>query len=87
MVLLLAHPCESTEPVRYVNLPEEYVISLACLVNWEYSVTTTTGSGSSQSQTLDACSSSMPILFLNVFLWFALWFVAAWIVMLATQSC
>jgi hypothetical protein len=62
-------------------------IYLACLVNWQYTVEQDNGNGVLQSQTVDACVDSTGILILNVFLWFAVWFVATWLVMLSTQTC
>ena len=62
-------------------------MSVACLINWQYSVDAVTAGGTHQSQTVDACVNSPLVTLLNVFLWFTIWFVATWFVLLSTQMC
>ena len=87
ILLLLASPVTAQSPsgMSWFDFLLYYVV--ACLVNWQYTVVQSGAGGSAQSQTVDACVGNAAVLLLNVFLWFAIWFVATWLVMLSTQSC
>jgi hypothetical protein len=62
-------------------------LTLACLVNWQYSVQVVNTRGVLTSRSVDACVDSVAVTMLNVFLWFTIWFIATWLIVLSTQSC